>query len=160
MIALCSVVSCNDGFLFLFSEATLAYKDEAVKLQRQLKHLQYQFDMLTAQASTLVQGRRARVAATSTVSGHLTTLDDSLSARNLQVLESNEASQWFLSPTLTFLFLLFSFLLSISFNIVGRGFLSWYMLNGALFYYWIKMFTKSICCLNTLKFLFNYFIVI
>ncbi|KAJ4730336.1 AUGMIN subunit 3 [Melia azedarach] len=66
-------------------EATLAYKDEAVKLQRQLKHLQYQFDMLTAQASTLVQGRRARVAATSTVSGHLTTLDDSLSARNLQM---------------------------------------------------------------------------
>ncbi|KAL3725049.1 hypothetical protein ACJRO7_030114 [Eucalyptus globulus] len=41
--------------------------------------------MLTVQASSLIQGRRARVAATSTVNGQLTTLDDSLSARNLQM---------------------------------------------------------------------------
>ncbi|KAH7547787.1 hypothetical protein JRO89_XS14G0016300 [Xanthoceras sorbifolium] len=67
-------------------EATLAYKSEAAELQRQLRHLQSQFDMLTSHASALIQGRRARVAATSTVNGHLTTLDDSLSARNLQVV--------------------------------------------------------------------------
>ncbi|KAL5733637.1 hypothetical protein ACOSP7_032980 [Xanthoceras sorbifolium] len=66
-------------------EATLAYKSEAAELQRQLRHLQSQFDMLTSHASALIQGRRARVAATSTVNGHLTTLDDSLSARNLQM---------------------------------------------------------------------------
>ncbi|EOX93766.1 Gb:AAB97010.1 isoform 3 [Theobroma cacao] len=41
--------------------------------------------MLTGQASALIQGRRARVAATSTVNGHLTTIDDSLSGRNLQM---------------------------------------------------------------------------
>lgn len=41
--------------------------------------------MLSGQASALIQGRRARVAATSTVNGHLTIMDDSLSARNLQV---------------------------------------------------------------------------
>ncbi|KAK4573471.1 hypothetical protein RGQ29_031433 [Quercus rubra] len=41
--------------------------------------------MLTGQASSLIQGRRARVAATSTVNGHLTDLDDSLSARNLEM---------------------------------------------------------------------------
>ncbi|KAK9222877.1 hypothetical protein WN944_011317 [Citrus x changshan-huyou] len=64
--------------------STLAYKAEAVELQKQLRHLQSQFDVLTAHGSTLVQGRRARVSATSTVNGHLTTLDDSLSARNLQ----------------------------------------------------------------------------
>lgn len=69
-----------------FREATQAYKAEALDLQRQLRHLQSQFDMLTDQASTLIQGRRARVAATSIVNGHLTTIDDSLSARNLQVL--------------------------------------------------------------------------
>ncbi|CBI38317.3 unnamed protein product, partial [Vitis vinifera] len=41
--------------------------------------------MLTGQASALIQGRRARVAATSTVNGQLTMIDDSLSARNLQM---------------------------------------------------------------------------
>lgn len=66
-------------------DATQAYKAEALELQRQLRHLQSQFDMLTGQASALIQGRRARVAATSTVNGQLTMIDDSLSARNLQM---------------------------------------------------------------------------
>ncbi|KAJ0053201.1 hypothetical protein Pint_02600 [Pistacia integerrima] len=66
-------------------DVTLAYKAEAAELQKQLRHLQSQFDMLTSHSSALIQGRRARVAATSTVNGHLTTLDDSLSARNLQM---------------------------------------------------------------------------
>ncbi|KAA8550548.1 hypothetical protein F0562_002232 [Nyssa sinensis] len=66
-------------------DATLAYKAEALELQRQLRHLQSQFDMLTGQASALIQGRRARVAATSAVNGQLTAIDDSLSARNLEM---------------------------------------------------------------------------
>ncbi|KAK9944608.1 hypothetical protein M0R45_010169 [Rubus argutus] len=66
-------------------DATLAYKSEALQLQRQLRHLHSQFDMLTGQASALIQGRRARVAATSTINGHLTTIDDTLSAKNLQM---------------------------------------------------------------------------
>ncbi|ESR61246.1 hypothetical protein CICLE_v10018232mg [Citrus x clementina] len=69
----------------MFSGATLAYKAEAVELQKRLRHLQSEFDVLTAHGSTLVQGRRARVSASSTLNGHLTTLDDSLSARNLQM---------------------------------------------------------------------------
>lgn len=75
----------TNGFLFFLRDATQAYKAEALQLQRQLRHLHSQFDMLTGQASALIQGRRARVAATSTVNGHLATIDDSLSARNLQV---------------------------------------------------------------------------
>ncbi|TQE12346.1 hypothetical protein C1H46_001999 [Malus baccata] len=71
-------------------DATLAYKAEALQLRRPLRHLHSQFDMLTDQASTLIQGRRARVAATSTVNGHLTTIDDSLSARNLQGMASTQ----------------------------------------------------------------------
>ncbi|XP_040991077.1 AUGMIN subunit 3 isoform X2 [Juglans microcarpa x Juglans regia] len=66
-------------------DATLAYKAEALELQRELRHLQSQFDMLSGQASALIQGRRARVSATSIVNGHLSVLDDSLSARNLQM---------------------------------------------------------------------------
>jgi HAUS augmin-like complex subunit 3 len=70
---------------FIFRDATLAYKAEALELQKELRHLQSQFDMLSGQGSALIQGRRARVAATSNVNGHLTLIDDSLSARNLQV---------------------------------------------------------------------------
>ncbi|WJX18027.1 hypothetical protein P8452_07872 [Trifolium repens] len=35
---------------------TLAYKTEATDLQRQLRHLQSQLDMLSSQVSTLTQG--------------------------------------------------------------------------------------------------------
>lgn len=70
---------------FIYSDATLAAKAEASELQKQLQQLQFQNDMLTGQASTLIQGRRARVAATSNANGQLTTMDDSLSARNLEV---------------------------------------------------------------------------
>ncbi|PIA40912.1 hypothetical protein AQUCO_02400169v1 [Aquilegia coerulea] len=65
-------------------DATSAYKTEALELQKQLRLLQSQYDLLAGQASTLIQGRRARVAATSTVNGQLTVLDDNLSARNLE----------------------------------------------------------------------------
>lgn len=73
----------------VFREETLAYKTEAADLQRQLRELQSQFDMLSGQASTLTQGRRARVGATSVVSGHLATIEESLSGRNLQVLHQS-----------------------------------------------------------------------
>ncbi|GAB4841506.1 hypothetical protein Ancab_022222 [Ancistrocladus abbreviatus] len=66
-------------------DATLAYKAEALQLQRQLSQLQAQFDMLAGQASALVEGRRARVTATSVVTGQINTMDDSLSARNLEM---------------------------------------------------------------------------
>ncbi|CAI9770667.1 unnamed protein product [Fraxinus pennsylvanica] len=66
-------------------DATLAAKAEALELQKQLRSLQHQNDLLTGQASALIQGRRARVAATSTVNGQLTSVDDTLSARNLEM---------------------------------------------------------------------------
>ncbi|KAI5566041.1 hypothetical protein POPTR_014G191100v4 [Populus trichocarpa] len=68
-------------------DATSAYKAEALELQKQLRHLQAQFDLLSGQASALIQGRRARVAATSTVNGCLAAVDDTLSARNLRMNE-------------------------------------------------------------------------
>ncbi|CAO2818987.1 unnamed protein product [Amaranthus hypochondriacus] len=66
-------------------DATSAYKGEALELQRQLNQLQSQFDILTGQASSLIQGKRARVVATSSVTGQLGTMEDSLSARNLEM---------------------------------------------------------------------------
>ncbi|KAH9608057.1 hypothetical protein KSS87_003541 [Heliosperma pusillum] len=69
----------------LSQDATLSYKAEALELQRQLSQLQSQFDMLTGQASSLIQGKRARVVATSSVTGQLSTMEDSLSTRNLEM---------------------------------------------------------------------------
>ncbi|XP_016470298.2 AUGMIN subunit 3-like isoform X4 [Nicotiana tabacum] len=66
-------------------DATLALKAEELELQKQLRRLQSQYDMLTGQASALIQGRRARVAATSILNGQQATTDDSLSARNLEM---------------------------------------------------------------------------
>lgn len=85
----------------------MAYKAEASDLQRQLRHLQAQFDMLTSQASTLTQGRRPRVGATSIVNGHLTTIDDNLSVRNLQVLSESLSHKQYIWMILCSKFLLF-----------------------------------------------------
>jgi HAUS augmin-like complex subunit 3 len=41
--------------------------------------------LLAGQASSLIQGRRARLSAMSTVSGQLLSLDEILSSRNLEV---------------------------------------------------------------------------
>ncbi|KAK9164201.1 hypothetical protein Syun_005103 [Stephania yunnanensis] len=65
-------------------DVTLAYKAEAMELQKQLRHLQSQFDLLAGQASTLIQGMRAKVAVTYSVNIQLNVLDDNLSARNLE----------------------------------------------------------------------------
>ncbi|KAE8672625.1 ribosome bioproteinsis GTPase A-like [Hibiscus syriacus] len=68
-------------------DATAAYKAEALELQKHLRHLQSQFDMLTGQAIAFIHGRHARVTATSTTNGHLKTIDDIFSGRNLQMNE-------------------------------------------------------------------------
>lgn len=64
---------------------TTALKTKAAELQKQLRLLQSQYDILSGPASALSQGRRARIAATSVVNGQLTSIDDSLSARNLEM---------------------------------------------------------------------------
>ncbi|CAN6208426.1 unnamed protein product [Urochloa humidicola] len=66
-------------------EAKLAYRAEVFELQKQLARQQTQFDLLAGQASTLIQGRRARVSAMSAVSGELISLDEILSSRNLEM---------------------------------------------------------------------------
>nr|BAD72447.1 unknown protein [Oryza sativa Japonica Group] len=66
-------------------EEKLAYRAEVFELQKQLARQQAQFDLLAGQASTLIQGRRARVTAMSAVSGQLISLDEQLSSRNLEM---------------------------------------------------------------------------
>ncbi|KAH9302598.1 hypothetical protein KI387_014181, partial [Taxus chinensis] len=66
-------------------EATTAYRAEALELQKRLRRLQNQFDLLGGQASALIQGRRARVAATSSTNGQLLFVDEKLTSRNLEM---------------------------------------------------------------------------
>ncbi|RLM54440.1 hypothetical protein C2845_PM10G04870 [Panicum miliaceum] len=66
-------------------EAKLAYRAEVFELQKQLARQQAQFDLLAGQASSLIQGRRARLSAMSRVSGQLLSLDEILSSRNLEM---------------------------------------------------------------------------
>ncbi|KAL3828953.1 hypothetical protein ACJIZ3_017755 [Penstemon smallii] len=75
----------TEGGLKEIRDATLSAKAEALELQKQLQHLQCQNDMLTGQASALIQGRRSRVASTSTANGQLAIIDDKLSAKNLEI---------------------------------------------------------------------------
>lgn len=66
-------------------DSTISLKAEALELQKQLRRLESQYDMLTGQASSLTQGRRTRLAATTIVNGQLATLEDSLSTKNLEM---------------------------------------------------------------------------
>ncbi|XXG45388.1 hypothetical protein AAC387_Pa02g0481 [Persea americana] len=66
-------------------KATMLCKKEASELQKQLKHLQSQFDLLVGQASSLIQGRKARAAVTSTINDQLSLLEEKLSERNLEM---------------------------------------------------------------------------
>ncbi|KAJ4812957.1 HAUS augmin-like complex subunit 3 [Rhynchospora pubera] len=63
-------------------ESKNAYKKEALELKKQIERQQVQFELLANQASSLIQGRRSRVGATSSVNGQLIVLDEQLSARN------------------------------------------------------------------------------
>lgn len=75
----------NEEGLNDIRKATMEYKKEASELQKQLRRLQSQFDLLAGQASALIQGRKARGAATSTISDQLSLVEEKLSERNLEM---------------------------------------------------------------------------
>ncbi|KAK2374950.1 AUGMIN subunit [Trifolium repens] len=75
-------------------EATLAYKIEATDLQRQLRHLQSQFDMLSSQASTLTQGSLSgRNLQMNAVLGRIASTSEELA--HYHSGDEDELSQWF-----------------------------------------------------------------
>lgn len=57
-----------------------------MELKKQIERQQVQFELLANQASSLIQGRRSRVGATSAINGQLIVLDEKLSASNREVL--------------------------------------------------------------------------
>ncbi|KAF3793672.1 AUGMIN subunit 3 [Nymphaea thermarum] len=81
-----AVIGAEEGIKEI-REATLTYKAEALKLQKQLEHLQLQYDLLTGQSSSLIQGRRSRISSSSSANSELALLEEKLSARNLEMNE-------------------------------------------------------------------------
>ncbi|KAL4561551.1 hypothetical protein LXL04_033718 [Taraxacum kok-saghyz] len=77
---LCSSLFPPTVLLQPLKQMPWSYRDNLV-----IYILQSKYDMLSTQASALIQGKRARVTSTSIVNGQLTTIDDSLSARNLEM---------------------------------------------------------------------------
>lgn len=80
-------ISC--GVVPGYREATLSYRAEAVGLQKQLQRLQSQLESLGGQSSSLIQGRRARAAATAGAAGNLLMVEERLASRNLEVFYSH-----------------------------------------------------------------------
>ena len=69
----------------LFRDATASYKAEAAELQKRIQRLQSQLDVVSGQASALVQGRRTRSAAALSANEQLLLVEEKLSNRNLEV---------------------------------------------------------------------------
>lgn len=66
-------------------DATTLFKSEAADLQKRIYRLQLQLDVLTGQASALIQGRRARSAAALSASERLLLVEEKLTSKNLEV---------------------------------------------------------------------------
>ncbi|KAL0903604.1 hypothetical protein M5K25_027995 [Dendrobium thyrsiflorum] len=75
----------NEERLTEIREAKSAYKEDALEMQKQLQRQKSQFSLLAGQVSSLIQGKRARVAAVAAVNGQLAALDEKLAARNLEM---------------------------------------------------------------------------
>jgi hypothetical protein len=54
-------------------------------LERQLASLEWQLDMLTAQATTITQGKKSRVSAKTNPNIQISRLDEKLAKRSLEV---------------------------------------------------------------------------
>mgnify|MGYP000087715625 CR=1 FL=1 len=70
---------------FLLRDATASFKAEAAELHKQIQRLQSQLDVLSGQASTLIQGRRTRSAAALSANEQLLLVEEKLANRNVEV---------------------------------------------------------------------------
>ena len=70
---------------YLVRDATSSLKSEAAELHKQIQRLQAQLDVLSGQASTLIQGRRTRSAAALSANEQLLLVEEKLANRNVEV---------------------------------------------------------------------------
>lgn len=75
-----------DYFLYSSSESKLALRAEVSDLERQLASLEWRLDILTAQATTINQGKKSRSSANTRANGQLTGLDEMFAKRSLEVM--------------------------------------------------------------------------
>ncbi|WVZ62185.1 hypothetical protein U9M48_011958 [Paspalum notatum var. saurae] len=82
----------NQEYIFLSEESLedirdskLALRAEVSELERQLASLEWKLDVLTAQATTITQGKKARSSANTRANGQLTGLDEKFAKRSLEM---------------------------------------------------------------------------
>ncbi|KAL6880671.1 hypothetical protein ACP4OV_012236 [Aristida adscensionis] len=66
-------------------DSKLALRDEVSDLETQLASLEWKLDILTAQATTITQGKKSRSSAKTRANGQLTDLDEKLAKRSLEM---------------------------------------------------------------------------
>jgi len=83
----------NQEYTFLSEESLedirdskLALRAEVSDLEKQLASLEWKLDLLTAQATTITQGKKSRSSAKTRANGQLTGLDEKFAKRNLEVM--------------------------------------------------------------------------
>jgi len=82
----------NQEYTFLSEESLedirdskLALRAEVSDLEKQLASLEWKLDLLTAQATTITQGKKSRSSAKTRANGQLTGLDEKFAKRNLEM---------------------------------------------------------------------------
>ncbi|KAF8732082.1 hypothetical protein HU200_016042 [Digitaria exilis] len=82
----------NQDYTFLSEESLedirdskLALRAEVSDLEKQLASLEWKLDLLTAQATTITQGKKSRSAAKTRANGQLTALDEKFAKRSLEM---------------------------------------------------------------------------
>ena len=87
LLAVCFELSIYRGFSLCSSrDSKLALRAEVSDLEKQLASLEWKLDLLTAQATTITQGKKSRSSAKTRANGQLTGLDEKFAKRNLEVM--------------------------------------------------------------------------
>lgn len=87
MLTVCFDLSIYRGSSFYSSsDSKLALRAEVSDLEKQLASLEWKLDLLTAQATTITQGKKSRSSAKTRANGQLTGLDEKFAKRTLEVM--------------------------------------------------------------------------
>lgn len=95
LLTVCFNLSIDQGFSFISSsDSKQTLRAEVSDLEKKLASLEWQLDLLTAQATTITQGKKSRASARTSAVGQLASFDEELAKRSLEVKCSFLLSTW------------------------------------------------------------------
>lgn len=86
LLTVCCYPSTYEGFSCSSRDSKHALRAEVDDLKKQLASLEWKLDLLTAQATTISQGKKSRSSAKTRASRTLTGLDEKLAKKSLEVI--------------------------------------------------------------------------